>query len=172
MNLKAQSYLQTMTLDPFMLPGTWNNVWNTVSAQLYLMSHIMKNSDISVIFYMINLLFTRNYQRETTVFALEGKYFVKLLRIENEPLKPCLIYQCYILDHVAGEKKCREKLGRGERREWEGRRWGILWDENVFPWSGLTFIWKSWSDGCRWASHGNLWRLFEMIILGVDWLGG
>lgn len=70
---------------------------------------------------MRNLLFTRNYQRETTVFALEGKYFVKLLRLENESLKAYLIYQWYILDNVAGEKKCREKLGRGERREWWGR---------------------------------------------------
>ena len=93
----------------------------------------MKNSDISVIFYMINLLFTRNYQRETTVFALEGKYFVKLLRIENEPLKPCLIYQCYILDHVAGEKKCRGKLGQGERRGSEEKVMKGLCEMKLIP---------------------------------------
>ena len=147
MNLKAQSYLQTMTLDPFMLPGTWNNVWNTVSAQLYLMSHIMKNSDISVIFYMINLLFTRNYQRETTVFDLQRKHFVKPLAIQNESLKPCLIYQWWGLDRVAGEKKCRGKLGQGERRGSEEKVMKGLCEMKLIPWSGLTFIWKLWSDG-------------------------
>ena len=33
---------------------------------------------------MENFLFTRNDQRDTTVFALEGKYFVKLLGIESK----------------------------------------------------------------------------------------
>ena len=72
--------------------------------------------------------------------------------------------------YVAGEGKYREKLGRGERRQGGGE--GVLWDEKGFPSLDLTFKWKSWSDGCRWASHGKPWRIFKMIILGVDQLGG
>ena len=44
------------------------------------------------------------------------KNFAQLIKMENWPLKPCLIYEWCILYHVAGENKYREKLGREERR--------------------------------------------------------
>lgn len=47
-------------------------------------------------------------------YLLGKKYLVKLLGMENESLKPRLIYEWFWPDHFAGETKYREKLGRGK----------------------------------------------------------
>lgn len=117
MNLRARRHSQptkylTTIFFPVAKPVSWKQWVSVLLDEIY-------NERMSCICNVSSIPRWRKFYLQDVIkgsvqYLLGKKYLVKLLGMENESLKPRLIYEWFWPDHFAGETKYREKLGRGK----------------------------------------------------------